>query len=297
MSIQRYKFATPATEKEVSNQLPPGITATIAGLSPQPFFDWNLSNDAGLDDLTEFMQTRGLEYVGQSPTDPRPVLATEWQPSILSAALDTPPGTPTDGDRYIVAAGGTGAWAGHDDEIAQWRASPAAWLFTVPFIGMAAFDQNSKNLLCHDGTGWSALPPDAKSIFVAATDYDDVIGDYRAFSQPASGDRNYTFKVPDDFDSLIDVSAIGIPDDVVAGGNIVLDSDYAQVTEAFNTHSENDTLDPTTIYTAANVITALPLTSVFSALSAGDLCGIEIAQNGLAVSVYQLGILLRYNTT
>ena len=34
------------------------------------------------------------------------------QLSVLDRDLTTPPGSPADGDRYIVASGGTGSWAG-----------------------------------------------------------------------------------------------------------------------------------------------------------------------------------------
>ena len=34
--------------------------------------------------------------------------------------LATPPVSPTEGDVYIVASGGTGSWAGHDGEMAYY---------------------------------------------------------------------------------------------------------------------------------------------------------------------------------
>lgn len=44
--------------------------------------------------------------------------------------LATPPGSPALGDRYIVAASGTGAWTGKDKQIAEWTAR--GWVFQVP---------------------------------------------------------------------------------------------------------------------------------------------------------------------
>lgn len=44
--------------------------------------------------------------------------------------LSTPPGSPTIGDRYIVKASGTGAWAAHDKQIAEYTAR--GWVFQVP---------------------------------------------------------------------------------------------------------------------------------------------------------------------
>jgi hypothetical protein len=53
------------------------------------------------------------------------------------AAIDrdatTPPISPEDGDRYIVAVGGAGAWEGHDLEIAAYQ--DGAWAFFEPLVG------------------------------------------------------------------------------------------------------------------------------------------------------------------
>ncbi len=43
------------------------------------------------------------------------------QPAVLSRVLTTPPGTPAEGDRYIVAASATGAWVGQDGKVAAWQ--------------------------------------------------------------------------------------------------------------------------------------------------------------------------------
>ena len=49
--------------------------------------------------------------------------------------LTTPPGTPATGDRYIVEAPATGAWTGHEAEIAEWNGT--SWDFTVPSVNDA----------------------------------------------------------------------------------------------------------------------------------------------------------------
>jgi hypothetical protein len=43
------------------------------------------------------------------------------QLSVLDRSLTSAPGTPGECDRHIVAAGSTGAWSGHDFEIAAWQ--------------------------------------------------------------------------------------------------------------------------------------------------------------------------------
>lgn len=52
---------------------------------------------------------------------------------VLSMAVDTPPVTPSEGDRYIIPAGATGAWSTHVGDIAEWTG--AAWDYQAPSDG------------------------------------------------------------------------------------------------------------------------------------------------------------------
>jgi len=54
-----------------------------------------------------------------------------------SAGLADPPTSPAEGQVWIVAAAATGAWSGHDGELAQWIAG--AWRFHAPVEGMRAW--------------------------------------------------------------------------------------------------------------------------------------------------------------
>ena len=51
----------------------------------------------------------------------------EWQDSVISRTA-TPPGSPVTGDRYLVIATATGAFAGQEDKIVEWNGS--SWVFT-----------------------------------------------------------------------------------------------------------------------------------------------------------------------
>ncbi len=64
----------------------------------------------------------------------------------------TPPATPADGDRHIVATGATGAWAGHSGKIAAFQ--DGAWAFYAPRAGWLAWRQTDGALLVFDGTNW-----------------------------------------------------------------------------------------------------------------------------------------------
>lgn len=57
----------------------------------------------------------------------------DWQESVKSL-LSAPPVSPSDGDRYIVRATGTGAWAGKENHIMQWDSLASAWTDITPDI-------------------------------------------------------------------------------------------------------------------------------------------------------------------
>ena len=59
------------------------------------------------------------------------------QLSVLSRVITTPPGSSTDGARYIVASGATGTWAGWDLNVAFWV--DGAWMRLIPRVGWIAY--------------------------------------------------------------------------------------------------------------------------------------------------------------
>lgn len=59
------------------------------------------------------------------------------QDPVKDKDLTAPPGGEAEGDRYIVAAGATGLWAGKDENIATY--SGGSWVFTAPIAGMTSF--------------------------------------------------------------------------------------------------------------------------------------------------------------
>jgi hypothetical protein len=72
------------------------------------------------------------------------VLDTVIQLSVLDRSLTEPPATPAHGDRYIVGDSATGAWAGHDGEVAAYV--DGAWQFCTPEEGWVAYDQANETL-------------------------------------------------------------------------------------------------------------------------------------------------------
>lgn len=68
------------------------------------------------------------------------------------ARQDSPPTSPSDGDRYIVGASPTGSWASQAHKFAVWRSS--FWSFRMPVEGETAYDQENDQFWFFDGTEW-----------------------------------------------------------------------------------------------------------------------------------------------
>ena len=81
------------------------------------------------------------------------------QLSVLGRDLTAPPGSPTDGDRYIVGSGATGDWAGWDLNVTLW--TDGAWLRLPPRAGWRAWVEDEGLLLVYDGAGWAGTTPAA----------------------------------------------------------------------------------------------------------------------------------------
>ena len=74
---------------------------------------------------------------------------------VLSRSLTTPPASPTEGDRHIVAAGATGAWSGQDGAVA-WRVD-GVWSFLVPQEGWIAWVSGEDIQVVYKSGSWSSL--------------------------------------------------------------------------------------------------------------------------------------------
>lgn len=84
--------------------------------------------------------------------------------------LAAPPGSPADGDCYLVAASATGAWAGQDGKIAFYRSS--AWVFLTAKEGMAGYIADEDAAVTFDGTDWNTIGGGGVSILDDLTDVD-----------------------------------------------------------------------------------------------------------------------------
>ncbi len=79
-----------------------------------------------------------------------PVLATfAWQMPVLDW-LNTPPGAPAEGARYLIESAPTGAWVGRAGQMAEWNGS--AWEYTEPAAGMMVLDLDQAVLWRYDSS-------------------------------------------------------------------------------------------------------------------------------------------------
>jgi len=92
-------------------------------------------------------------------------------PAVEEAPLATPPGDPAAGQSWIVGAGATGAWAGHEDSLACWTAG--GWRFVAPAPGMLAWNIDLGCWLHWSGTAWSSGELPATALVIAG---DQVVG-------------------------------------------------------------------------------------------------------------------------
>lgn len=142
------------------------FTGTVAGITP--------SSGAHL---------ATKDYVDQKAAE-----GNEWQDSVFDRDLATPPGAPTAGDRYLIAAAPTGAWAGQANSITEWDGS--AWTFFVPTLGTIVNVDDENVLLRWNGSTWVnfGLTVDHGSLAGLGDDdhtqyHNDTRGDARYFRE------------------------------------------------------------------------------------------------------------------
>ena len=95
------------------------------------------------------------------------------QLSVLDRDLTAPPATPVDGDRYIVASGATGLWAGWDLNLTTWV--DGVWMRLVPHPGWMAWIADEATFFVWNGSAWQSVgvPQDlSDAVFSVVNDVD-----------------------------------------------------------------------------------------------------------------------------
>lgn len=85
------------------------------------------------------------------------------QLSVIDRNLTAPPALPQDGDRYIVAVGATGAWAGWDLNVVY--RTGGAWLRLTPRTGWLVWVTDEAALLVWNGISWGPASAAGNAVF------------------------------------------------------------------------------------------------------------------------------------
>jgi hypothetical protein len=86
--------------------------------------------------------------------------------SVVDSTHTTPPASPSEGDRYKVASGATGAWAAWDLNIALYTSGQ--WVKLVPKKGWLCFDEATGALTVWTGSSWTDLAAAGGYLTIAA---------------------------------------------------------------------------------------------------------------------------------
>jgi hypothetical protein len=83
------------------------------------------------------------------------------QATVKQQGVNTPPGSPANGDAYVVGSAQTGAWSGQAGKIAVWSTEIAttdndtktpAWKFCTPKEGWLAYVEQDDALMLYNGS-------------------------------------------------------------------------------------------------------------------------------------------------
>lgn len=105
-------------------------------------------------DMPEISENQALKYLTHNSAIR--ILDAIVQCTPIDKDLTAPPGSPSDGDTYIVGSGATGDWAGQDDDIAYYQSS--GWIFITPIEGWHVYVQDEGKFYTFWGAsiGWEA---------------------------------------------------------------------------------------------------------------------------------------------
>jgi hypothetical protein len=91
------------------------------------------------------------------------------QPNVINMTTSAAPGSPTNGDTYVVAPTGSGAWTGQSNAVAYWSTdnpnSPGGeWEFYTPLSGWIVADRNTGFMFRFNGAVWVQMPVGVNSL-------------------------------------------------------------------------------------------------------------------------------------
>lgn len=138
----------------------------------------------------------------------------------------------------------------------------------------------------------SAIPTTFTQYFLPDVNGND--GNHRIRTLSASANFNFEFAIPSDFNSLVSIEMIMAPTAGAAGSgkDVDLSSSYGNPGELTNFHSETDA-SSTYNFGTASTFAAIDISSVFSSLSANDICGLnwDNMSVGGTINIYAIKLI------
>lgn len=75
-------------------------------------------------------------------------------PNVLGYLTNTPPGSPSNGDCYIIGAAPTGAWAGQGGKVTRYSTVTSSWEFYTPKNGWMLEATSARESYRYTGSAW-----------------------------------------------------------------------------------------------------------------------------------------------
>ncbi len=110
-----------------------------------------MPNNTGRLLLPYILQSQSQKEVTHN--DALNILDVLIQAVVQEVGLNTPPGSPTVGQCWVVGSSPTGAWAGKASQIAQ-AVDGGGWFFVAPFKRLKLWNETTDEYVMFDGTNW-----------------------------------------------------------------------------------------------------------------------------------------------
>ncbi len=183
-----------------------------------------------------------IPFVPENTTDPAAGLNLSLYiiDMLLNVSVETvgdnaPPATPNDGDRYIVGTSATGAWAGHENELAMWIDNGSYWEFRAAY---SVYNKADSAIYVY-ATMWQAYAVSAntkKTINTQTDSYTVVLldaGKIILMNSATANDVTIPPESSENFDvgSFIDVVQLGAGQtSFVAGSGVTILNPFSALT-------------------------------------------------------------------
>jgi len=83
-------------------------------------------------------------------------------PRVKDRDLASPPGSPAQGDRYLIAGSPTGAWSGQAGKFTYYVGT--GWIFIAPQEGLELWVDDENVKLRYDGSAWKTVGSQAAAV-------------------------------------------------------------------------------------------------------------------------------------